>query len=135
MAKVKDSEMTGWTGWIAFASFALLLVGIFHLIAGFVALFKDDIYLSINNVAWVFSYTSWGWIHIIGGILSIIAAGSLMQGKMYGRIIAVIVAFFAAIANMAFIPIYPVWSIIMLVINIVVIWAVIVHGNEMKIEE
>jgi hypothetical protein len=135
MAKTTNSEMSGWTGWVAFASFALLLAGIFHLIAGFVALFKDDIYLSINNVAWVFSYSSWGWIHIIGGILSIIAAGSLMQGKMYGRIIAVIVAFFAAIANMAFIPIYPVWSIIMLVIDILVIWAVIVHGSEMKIEE
>ena len=132
MAK-NNGDMSGWVGWIGFASFMLLLLGIFSLLAGFVALFKDAVvYHSATNMTYVLDYTQWGWIHIIVGALAILAAGSLAAGNMYGRIFAVLVAFVSAFANMAFVPIYPIWSIIIITVDILVIWAVIVHGGELK---
>lgn len=131
MAKQKDVD-SGWTGWIGFASIVLAIVGVFHIIAGFVALFQNDVYAVTNNAVWMFDYSQWGWIHIIGGVLAFLAAGSLAQGHMYGRIVAVLVATGSVIANMLFVPVYPIWSIMMVTIGVLVIWAVTVHGKEMR---
>lgn len=131
MAKQKDID-SGWTGWIGFASIVLAIVGVFHIIAGFVALFQNDVYAVTNNAVWMFDYSQWGWIHIIGGVLAFLAAGSLAQGHMYGRIVAVLVATGSVIANMLFVPVYPIWSIMMVTIGVLVIWAVTVHGKEMR---
>lgn len=128
----KQSNNDGWMGWIGFAAIMLALVGIFHMITGFVALFQQDVYTVTANNVWVFDYSQWGWIHIIGGLLAFVAAGSLAQGHMYGRIVAVLVAMASVVANMAFIPVYPIWSLLMVFIGVMVIWAVVVHGKELK---
>lgn len=129
----KNNEVSGWVGWIGFASFMLLLGGVFALLAGFVALFKETVvYHAPSSTAWVLTYHQWGWTHIILGILAILAAGSLMAGNMYGRIFAVLIALLSAFANMAFVPVYPVWSIMIIVVDILVIYAVTVHGGELK---
>jgi hypothetical protein len=132
MAK-QNNQMTGWVGWIGFASFMLLLGGAFSIIAGFVALTKETVvYHAASNNTWVLNYDQWGWIHILAGVLLILAAGSLMSGSAFGRIVAVVVAFLSAVANMAFIPVYPFWSIMVITIDLLVIWAVTVHGSELK---
>lgn len=126
-----QNQVTGWVGWIAFASMLLLLVGLFHALAGFIALFKDDLYVSAAGNVWILDYSQWGWIHIAAGGLAILAAISLGLGRLFGRIVAVIIAMLSAVANMAFIPIYPLWSIIIITIDVLVIWAVMAHGREM----
>lgn len=123
---------SGWMGWIGFAAIMLVIIGIFHMIAGFIALFQNDVYVNAGGSVWILDYSQWGWVHIIGGLLTFLAAGSLVQGNMYGRIIAVIVAMVSVIANMAFVPIYPIWSLMMATIGVLVIWAVVVHGKELK---
>lgn len=124
--------MSGWTGWVGFAAIMLALIGIFHVIAGFVALFQEDLYLIAPSSVWMFDYSQWGWIHIFAGLLAFLAAGSLAQGNMYGRIVAVLVAMGSVVANMLFVPVYPIWSLMMVTIGVLVIWAVIVHGKELK---
>ena len=128
-----SNEVTGWVGWVGFASFMLLLAGIFSALAGFVALFKDTVvYHSASNTVWVLSYHQWGWIHLLAGLLAIWASASLMAGHAYGRIFAVLIALLSAFANMAFIPVYPWWSIMIIVVDILIIYAVTVHGSEVK---
>ena len=131
MAK-QNNEATGWVGWVAFAALMLALVGVFHMIAGFVGLFQEDIYAVGPNAVWMFDYSQWGWVHILGGLLAFLAAGSLAAGHMYGRVIAVLVAMVSVVMNMAFVPIYPVWSLMMATVGVLVIWAVTVHGGELK---
>src|SRR5687768_1574243 len=125
----KSNQVSGWVGWVGFASLMLIMAGVFHLIAGFVALFQEDVFLATSSALWVFDYSQWGWIHMIWGVITIAAAGSLMQGKAFGRSFAVVVAVLSAIANMAFVPVYPVWSLLIITIDVLVIWAVTVHGD------
>src|SRR5690606_22220403 len=131
MAK-QNSVESGWTGWIGFAAILLGLAGVFHIIAGSVALFQQDVYTITPNAVWLFDYSQWGWVHIIAGVLALLAASSLAQGHMYGRIVAVWFAVGSVIANMAFVPVAPVWSLLMITLGVLVIWAVTVHGKELK---
>ncbi len=132
MADENTYNVSGWTGWIAFAAIVLVLEGVFHLIVGSVALFKEDFFVKAGGEVYLFNVTAWGLAYIIFGALALFAAASLAKGNVFGRIFTIIVASFAAVANMAFIPFYPIWSILMITIAVLVLWAVIVHGDEVK---
>ena len=126
-------EPTGWTGWIAFAAVMMVLLGSFHAIQGLVALFKDEYYLvSDRGLIVHVDYTGWGWTHLILGIIIALAGISLFTGRMWARIVAVLVAMLSAIVNIGFLAAYPIWSTIMIAMDILIIWAVMVHGAEMK---
>jgi hypothetical protein len=128
-----DLVMTGWTGWIAFASTLLIVIGCFHALAGFVGIFKDDYFLAPKRqLLIVTDYTAWGWVHLIFGLIAIATAIGLFAGAMWARIVAVIFAVVSAVANLAFISAYPVWSTMIIAMDVLVIWAVTVHGREMK---
>ena len=129
-----QKDVTGWVGWIYFAGMLMLLIGIFQTIAGFVALFKDDLYLTAAGNLLVFDYSQWGWIHIILGIVLVITSFSLMAGGTWGRILGSLLAVLSAIANFAFLSAYPVWSSIMITIDVLILYALIVHGHETKID-
>ena len=132
-ARTYASQPTGWVGWIIFAGTMLVILGIFHAIQGLVALFNDSVYLvGPKGLVVNLDYTAWGWIHLIGGIIVILAGASLFAGKMWARILAVLVAAVSAVVNIVFLPAYPIWSTIMIAIDVLVIWAVTVHGSEMK---
>lgn len=125
------AERTGWYGWIAFAGTMMLMLGSFHAMAGLVALFKDEYYLVrpsglVVNV----DYTAWGWTHIVLGLLIAGAGFGLFVGAMWARVVAVLVALVSALVNLAFLSAYPVWSTIMIAVDILVIYAVIAHGRE-----
>ncbi|GAA4759852.1 membrane protein [Nocardioides endophyticus] len=124
---------TGWVGWIVFAGTMLMILGAFHIIQGLVALFRDEVYVVgpqglVVNV----DYTAWGWVHVIGGALAILTGACLLAGQLWARILAVVVAVVSALVNVAFLPAYPIWSTLMIALDVLVIWAVTVHGAEMK---
>lgn len=125
--------MTGWVGWLGLASALLYLAGFFHIVAGLAALINDKAYVVSNSSLWIFDITQWGWIHIFGGIIALVAASSLMKGHVFGRTIAVVVAMLSAVTSMAFIPTYPIWSILIIVMDVLVIIAAIAHGGELKV--
>ena len=130
---VQPTEMTGWVGWIAFAGVMMVLLGSFHVIQGLVALFNDQYFL-VHKSGLVVSadFTVWGWVHIIGGIIIVAAGIALFSGKVWARTLGVILALGSALVNIGFLSAYPVWSAIMILVDILVIWALTVHGGEMR---
>jgi hypothetical protein len=122
---------TAWVGWIIFAGVMMIMLGIFQAIAGFVALFDHNYYL-VRDTQLVLhlSYTGWGIIQLVLGTLAVFGGYALMAGRMWGRIYAVALAMVSAIANIAFLSAYPVWAVIMITIDVLVIWAVCAHGRE-----
>jgi hypothetical protein len=126
-------EQTGWMGWILFAATMMLMLGIFHAIQGLVALFRDEYYLvGKNGLTLHVDYTTWGWIHLVLGVLVAAAGAGLLVAQMWARIVGVVVALASAVLNIAFLAAYPVWSTIMIALDILVIWAITVHGREMR---
>lgn len=124
---------TAWVGWIVFGGMMLLLVGSFHAIQGLVALFRDEVYVvSQRGLVVDVDYTAWGWTHLIGGAIIMLVGGCLLAGQMWARAVAVVVAMLSAIVNISFLPAYPVWSVTMIAIDVLVIWAITVHGSEIK---
>jgi len=128
--KVNSSDVSGWVGWVYFAGFMLILTGALQSIAGLVALFKDDVYVLGNANLWILDYTTWGWGHLLLGVFLLFAGAAVMAGKMWGRVVGIIFAGLALLANFAFIPVYPVWSTLLVVVSILVLYALIVHGAE-----
>lgn len=128
-----DHKSTGWVGWVVFASVMMGILGMFHAMAGLVALFKDDFYLvGASGLVLEIDYAAWGWVHLGLGLLLGFAALSLLGGRLYGRVVGILVASLSALANLAFISAYPVWSVLMIAIDVVVIFAITVHGRELR---
>ena len=128
-----DQERTAWAGWVAFAGVMLIMLGSFQIVQGLVALFDDGFYLVAENGLVVdVNYNTWGTIHCIIGIVGIITGLGLLAGNMAARVVGVGVAFLSALVNLAFISAYPVWSAIMITVDVIVIYAIIVHGRELK---
>jgi hypothetical protein len=125
--------MTGWAGWAAFAGVMMFLVGSFHIIQGLVAVFRDEVFI-VGSEGLVVSvdYTAWGWTHIVGGAVLVAAGAFVFTGKVWARTVGVIVAMMSAIVNIAFLAAYPLWSAIMIAVDVLVIWALTVHGGELR---
>ena len=125
---------TRWVGWIWFGAAMMILLGLFGLIQGFVAIFNDKYYVTTSQGLLVFDLTRWGWVHIILGGLAIIAGIALFTGAMWARVVAVVLAGINAIAQLAFLSAYPLWGIVVIALDVLVIYAVIVHGKEAKLD-
>lgn len=126
------NKPTGWVGWIYFAGAMMMLVGGLEAIAGLTAIFKDNYYLVTQTHLIAFDYTAWGWIHLVLGILVFLAGLAVMSGRLWGRILGVALAVLSAIANLAFLSAYPIWSVIAITIDVFVIYALTVHGTEVQ---
>ena len=72
------------TGAVAFAGVLLIMVGLFHALQGLVALLSDDIYLRGENYVFHFSFTTWGWIHLIMGVILFLARVAVEAGVLQG---------------------------------------------------
>lgn len=124
---------TGWTGWVIFAGVIMMMIGVFQVIEALTALFRHSYYVVGHDDLLVrVNYTGWGWIHLIIGVVIIAAGGGLLLGKMWARVLGVIFAGLSAVANLIFIAAYPFWSLTVIFLDIVVIYAISVHGRELQ---
>ena len=131
-----SAEPTAWTGWVVFAGVMMVLVGTFEAIDGLVALFNDDLYVvRPNGLVVNLDYTAWGWVHLLLGILLIVAGVSVLSGRTWARAVGVLAALLSAVVNFGFLPAYPIWSTLMIVIDVIVIYALIAHGRELRNDE
>jgi len=128
-----EPVQTGWAGWLVFAAFMMFLVGSFQAIQGLVAIFDDGYYVVRESGLVVeVDYTAWGFLHLILGLLLILCGVGVLTGNVVARGVGVLLAGLSALANMAFIGAYPVWSIIVIVVDVLVIYALTVHGGELR---
>lgn len=127
------AEPTGWVGWVLFGGITMIMLGAFQVIEGLVAVFKDSYYVAgANNLLVKVDYTAWGWTHFGIGCAVLIIGFGVMTGAMWARIAGIAVAVVSAIINLAFIAAYPVWGVLVIALDVLVIYALAVHGREMK---
>jgi hypothetical protein len=131
----KEAERTSWYGWIAFAGIMMIVLGIFHAIMGLVGLFEED-YYAVGDSGLMVSvdYTTWGWVHLILGLVIAGAGFALTQGATWARIVTIVVAVLSSITNLAFMEANPLWSVIMIAVAFFIIFAVTAHGDPNSLE-
>lgn len=117
-------------GLIVTAAVFMILTGVLQAIQGFVALVNDTFYVVGVEYVFEFDVTTWGWIHLVLGIVAACAGVALLQGATWARVVAVAMASVGIIVNFMWLPYYPVWSLVLVTLNAFVIWAVTAHGRD-----
>ncbi len=127
-----NKTIDGMAGWSVFAGVLMVLTGIFQSIVGIMAIMKDTVYFVGPYTIASLDVTQWGWVHLIVALLILGAGLSVLKGNMYGRVVGVILAMISAVVNMLFIPAYPIWSLLVIVVDILIIYSLIVYAGELK---
>ncbi|MDH2415559.1 hypothetical protein [Nocardioides sp. CER19] len=110
-------------GLTLFAGITLATVSVFQILNGIAALAKDTIFVRGINYAYEIDLTTWGWVHLVLGLIALGTGVGLVMAQGWAYVVGIIIAVISAVANFAFIPQYPLWSIIIITFNGFVIWA------------
>jgi hypothetical protein len=129
---MSDAKPRGWVGWVIFGSVVMITLGLFHLIDGLVAIFEKGYYLVTSGHLVVHvNYAAWGWVHLVIGVMFVLSGFGVLAGMLWARVIGIVLAVLSAVVNLAFLAAYPVWGIILIALDILVIYALARHGREM----
>jgi len=125
------SSPSGWAvGLSLFAGILMIIGGVFNAMEGIVALVRNEIYVATPRYLFAFDLTTWGWIQLILGIVVAIAGFGVITGQLWGRVVGIALAALSMLANFAFIPYYPLWSLSIIALNVFVIWALCVYNRD-----
>ncbi|HEX6675380.1 MAG TPA: hypothetical protein VF486_10180 [Actinomycetes bacterium] len=120
-----------WASPALFAALALIMVGIWQALVGLVALLQSEFYDATRDYPFQFDATAWGWIHLLVGVAVALTGVGLLSGRTWTRVLGIVLAVLSAIANFLFIPYYPIWSMLIIALDVFVIWALAAHGREL----
>jgi hypothetical protein len=120
-------RITNTTGWSSFAGIVAVVVGVFNVIDGLVALFRSDYYLVTSQDILVFDFTAWGWIWLIVGLVQVVIGAGIVAGHMWARTAGIALAVVAAIGQLAFLRAFPVWSVLVIALCVLVVYALTAH--------
>ena len=124
---------SAWVGWVVFAAVIAITMGAFEAIEGLVAIFKDEYYLvGSNGLVVSVDYTVWGWVHLVIGVLAVAAGIGLLQGRSWGRIVVIVLAGLSALVNLGFLSAYPIWSTMVIALDVIIIYALTVHWKDVR---
>ncbi len=121
----------GWAvGLSLFAGAMMIITGVFNAMEGVVALAANEVFAVTPRYIFAFDLTTWGWIQIILGIIVVAAGVGVITGQLWGRVVGITIALLTMLANFAFIPYYPVWSLLIIGLSVFVIWALCVYDRD-----
>ncbi|MFJ1704987.1 hypothetical protein [Kitasatospora sp. NPDC088346] len=113
-------------GLVVFAAVMLLISGVLDVLRGIMGIAKDPVFVSTPNYVFKFDLTSWGWIHLVLGLIAIAAGLGLFRLALWARILGIVAAALLIVANFLSIPYYPLWSVTVMAASALVIWALCV---------
>ena len=122
-----------WAGWITFAAVILGLLGTLNVIQGLVALFDDGYFVVPREEDLLLvEFTAWGVILLCWGALLLCACFALASGRSWARWFAIAAVFVNVIAQIGFLSAYPVWSALMILFGVLVIFALTARWDEAR---
>src|ERR1043165_2438632 len=115
--------VTLWGGFILFAGGIMILIGIFTVMMGCIALFDESWFVTPPSQVLLWGYNAWGWVHLIVGLFALAAGFGVIRGRTWARVMAVIVAGVNALSQLLFTSAYPMWSVIVIALDVIAIYA------------
>jgi hypothetical protein len=116
-------------GWAMFAGIIMVIAGISDIIFGLTAIFKDEVLTSAGGHTIIWDFTAWGWITLLIGIFMVLAAFGLFAGQSWAMWTTVVFASLAAIGQIGWITVYPIWSLIVIALSVIVIYQLTARWN------
>ena len=126
---------SAWVGWIRFAGVILLVNGIFSVVQALVALVGPNAYYAVvEGTLFLFDTTGWGWWNLVIGIFLILTAFGLFASQTWARVIGVVLAVLSAVVQLMLVPVQPWWALIVIAIDVLILYALVAHGGERRVE-
>jgi len=121
------TKMAWSEGLLVFGASLLITVGIFQALQGLAAIINDQRFVVTGDYIYKFDTTTWGWIHLVLGLAAIGLGIAMIMGQTWSFIVALVVAILSAVAQFMWLPYYPVWAIIIIILDVAIIWALVVQ--------
>jgi hypothetical protein len=115
-------------GLVVFAGVMMMMIGTFHALTGLAAILENEFFVVGPQYAYEFDVTAWGWVHLIVGVIVLVAGWQIFNGATWARIVGMTLASLSAIANFFFIPYQPIWAILMISLAVLVIAALAAYS-------
>ena len=122
-------------GFTFFAGSMMILAGAFQALQGLAALFENEFFVAAGDYVFKLDVTAWGWIHLGLGVVVLLSGFGVVAGMLAARIVGILLAGISAVVNFLSIPYYPFWAITIIAIDVFVIWALSVHGRDIKSDQ
>jgi len=119
-------------GGMYFAAVTLLVSGVFQILMGIVALRNRAFFATVGNYTYAANVHRWGWAHVIGGIVVAVVGLGLFTGALWARGLGTVVAALSMVGNFFFIPYYPIWTLLIIALDIFVIWSLAHAGADAR---
>jgi uncharacterized membrane protein (UPF0136 family) len=130
-----DAIGEGWTGWVVFAALIMVLLGLYHVGTGLAALFGGSIPFADRQTGpFAQSPGAWGVTHVVFGVLYVVAGYFLLRGRLWARILTVAVCFVDVVDEFFFLRVTPLWSLMVIALGVITMYAVAVHGGRDTLE-
>lgn len=124
-------DVSGWTvGFAVFAGVMLMMIGVFHALTGLAAIIEDEFFVVGANYAYEFDATAWGWLHLIYGAILVFAGYGVFQGATWARLVGITLASISAVGNFFFIPYQPIWALLIISLDVLVIAALAAYDRD-----
>ena len=122
-----------WTAGLAlFAGIVMTVVGVYQVLLGIAALLNDEIYVRTPSYVYGFDLSAWGWVHLGFGLLLVLTGISVVRGQPWARGVGIVLVALNLIANFMFIPYYPLWSLLIVALDVAVIWGLAVYRDDTR---
>jgi hypothetical protein len=121
------------SGWVTFAAVIAGVVSIYNILSGIAAISKDDQTEAVAKVLYGIDISAWGWFWLILGIVQLVTAWLIYSRNPIGQMLGLLWAFIAASLSVLMIFVAPIWALVVLGINIIVIYALVAHTEEFDV--
>ncbi len=123
--------VTMWASLVVLAGMLLSVIGVFTLIQAIYAL-TGHLFAAADGQPLLLDLTTWGWVHLVLGALQLLVGLAVLQGTTWARVVAAVLVGLGAVSQMMFLPTYPVWSALVIALDVLVVWALCMHGSEVR---
>ncbi|MBT2366092.1 hypothetical protein J7E88_12425 [Streptomyces sp. ISL-10] len=120
------------TGGVAFAGVLMLCGGVLAVLQGIAGIVEDDWYVRVGDYMYRISLTGWGWIHLVIGVLVACTGAGVLKGAEWARITGILLASLSLVTQFLFLPYSPIWSVIMIALDVFVIWALAAYRTSAR---
>lgn len=123
----------GGTGWTVYAGAVMIVLGVLQLIWGITSVVNNGFFIvTASGLAVAFNYMAWGWIHVALAVLLVCTGLAILAGQSWARYAGIVLAALAVFANFLTLAAFPIWSIVMIAVDLIAIYALAVHGRDME---